>query len=272
MQRRRGRRRRNSVARRGTHIRFRGISPSLRRLSLFLPPFFALSPSRALVKGKAGERDSRVLPPARAIMSISNTTNCTQPRFCTGAPTRGNDDVGDDDDGVVCVFSPLPGSPRDALLNSPRAKSYCLARSTSPCTTRPGALHYHIISRSPANYRARGGIVHSSVPTYTRVRIRVSPSDSECVSLMYSVPRYVASGIRTRLRSRGLSLPWTRAGEGSDFVYNPGEHRRTIKYHVKVNEYRAIWHFSAARYPRSSRGFSPWPIGNGDDDEEEDDA
>lgn len=86
--------------------------PHLPSCSLTLPP------SRTLVKGKAGERDSRGLPPARAIMSISNTTNCTQPRFCTGAPARGNDDDDDDDrDGVYALSS--PSLARVALLNSP---------------------------------------------------------------------------------------------------------------------------------------------------------
>lgn len=164
--------------------------------SLSLSFLFDLPLSRTAVKGKAGERDSRGLPPA--IMSISNTTNCTQPRFCTGSA---NDDADDDDYDDVDALSPLPlylsfsRSPVCvALLNSPRAKSYCLSRSTSSYTTHPGALHYHIISSSP---RITAHAVESSVqllvcprmpspPTpppslagRTRVRIHVSLSDSE---------------------------------------------------------------------------------------------
>lgn len=139
------------------------------------------SPRRALVKGKAGERDSRGLyPPARAIMSISNTTNCTQLRFCTGVPTA---------TATYGTFVLSPTCTR-GLLNSPRASKIVLSFPPDPVVhdaPRSTSLSYNFQVPSRITARRAGGIGRAVCPRTTTGA--TSTTTSTCAYVCTACPR-----------------------------------------------------------------------------------
>lgn len=198
------------------------------------------------------------------------------------------------------------------LLNSPASKIVLSFLADPPrVTTRSGALHYHIISSSLADYSpspeqkdrsygmpgrgtdsTRYALLYSrkerpTVSPCAYVSPRLSPPVSCCLIFLRfkygwlmvfrgpRVSRHLARGIRTRLRSRGLSFVDKR--RGVNFVYNPvGENTgenivpmlRGTRDNVDEEDPLLIWHFDVTLLSsylsdgtrRYGRGiFSPLP-------------
>lgn len=149
-----------------THIRFRGAPRDL--FTSFSFSFFLLLASLYVRTRKAaGNRALIPLPRGADYVDIKYHQVHSASRFCSE-----NDDTS---------YRPLPPMLRRPI-KSPLGKIVLSFRGVYTARHHAGAPHYHIISSSRANYRAR------RMRRYTYCAYRVVPlGHSECIFLTYSL-------------------------------------------------------------------------------------